>query len=58
MIPLASEENKISCRQKKCHICKNRFSTDDKNKKYHKVRYHCHYTAKYGRPPNDICNLR
>ena len=37
MIPLASEENKIRCRQKKCHICKNRFSIDDENKKYHKV---------------------
>ena len=28
-----------------CHICKKkRFSTEDDNKKNHKVRDHCHYT--------------
>ena len=26
-------------------------------KKYHRVRYHCHYTGKYRRA-HDICNLR
>ena len=25
----------------------NKFSTGDDNKKYHKVRDHCHYTGKY-----------
>ena len=60
MIPLANEENKIQKTETnaKCKKCKIWFSTDDKNKKYHKVRDHCYYTAKYGRPPNDICNLR
>ena len=32
-----------------CYICKKEFSTDDNNKKYHKVRYHCHYTGKVRR---------
>ena len=40
------------------HICKKRFSTDDSNKKYHKVRDHCHYTGKYTGAAHDICNLR
>ena len=33
-------------------------STDDDNKKYHKVRYHCHCTGKYIGPAHDICSLR
>ena len=37
---------------------KKRFSTDDDNKKYHKVRDHCHYTGKYGGAGHSICNLR
>ena len=41
-----------------CHICKKRFSTDDNNKKYHKVKDHCHYTGKYRDAAHDICNLR
>ena len=35
-----------------------RFSTDVYNKKYHKVRDHCHYTRKYRGAAHDICNLR
>ena len=42
---------------------KNEFSTDDdngieSNKKYHKVRDHCHYTREYRGAAHDICNLR
>ena len=37
---------------------KKKFSTDDKNKKYHKIRDHCHYTGKYRGAAHDICNLR
>ena len=47
MIPLTDEENKSYKKQKVCHICKKGFCTDDDNKKYHKVRDHCHYTGKY-----------
>ena len=43
---------------KRCYICKKRFSTDDNNKKSHKVRDHCHYTGKYRGAAHDICNLR
>ena len=45
-------------RQKKCYICKRKFSTDDNNKKYHKVKDHCHYTEKCRAAAHDICNLR
>ena len=44
MIPLTEEEKKIRREKKVCYICKKGFSTDDDNKKYHKVRDHCHYT--------------
>ena len=58
MIPLTKEENKIHCEQKVCYICKKVFSTDDYNKKYHKVKDHCYYTGKYRGVAHDICNLR
>ena len=58
MIPLTKEENKMHNEQKICYICKKIFSTDDDNKKYHKVRDHCHYTGKYGNAAHDICKLR
>ena len=29
-----------------------------KDKKYRKVRYHCHYTGKYGGVAHTICNLK
>ena len=41
-----------------CHICKKRFSTDDNNKKYHKVKDYWQYTGKYRDAAHDICNLR
>ena len=34
-----------------------RFCTDD-DKKYHKIRDHCHCTRKYREAAHDICNLR
>ena len=41
-------------KQKVCYLCKKEFSTDDDNKKYHKVRDHCQFTGTY----SNICNLR
>ena len=58
MIPLTKEEKKIHREQKVCYICKKGLSTDDGNKKYFKVRDHCHYTGKYRGAAHDICNLR
>ena len=58
MTPLTKEEEKMHNKQKVCYICKKRFSTDDNNKKYHKVRDHCHYTGKYRGAAHDICNRR
>ena len=34
------------------------FSTDDDNKKYHRVRNHGHYTGKYRGAAHTTCNLR
>ena len=58
MIPLTKKEEIKHNKQKVCHICKKRFSNDDNNKKYHKVKDHCHYTGKYRGAAHDICNLR
>ena len=52
------KENKSYKKQKVCYICKKGFSTDDYNKKYHKVRDHCHCTGKYRGAAQSICNLR
>ena len=57
MISLTKKEEKRHNRQKVCRICKKGFSIDDDNKKYHKVKGHCHYTGKYRGAAHDICNL-
>ena len=57
MIPLTEEENKSYEKQKVCYLCKKGFSTGD-NKKYQKVRGHCHYTGKFRGTVHGICNLR
>ena len=58
MIPLTKKDKKMHNKQKVCYICKKRFSTDENNKKYHKVIDHCHYTARYRGTTHDICNLK
>ena len=58
MIPLTKEEKNLHNGQKVCHICKRIFSADYNNKKYHKVKDHCHYPGKYRGAAHDICNLR
>ena len=58
MTPLTKKEEKKHIKQNVCYIWKKRFSTDDNNKKYHKVKDHCHYTGKYRSAAHDICNLR
>ena len=55
IIPLANEETESYEKQKFCHICKKEFST---NKKYYKVRDHCHYTEKFRGVTHKNCNLR
>ena len=58
MIPLTKEEERAYRASRICYICKKKFSTNDKNKKCHKVKDHCHYTGKYRGVAHDICNLR
>ena len=65
-MPLTYKQNKYYEKQKVCYICKNGFSTDNGiafsgaalNKKYYKVRDHCHYTGKIRGAAHTICNLR
>ena len=58
MIPLTKKEEKNHNKQKACYIWRKEFNIDDNNKKYHKVKDHCHYTGKYRGAAHDICNLR
>ena len=58
MLPLTKEKRKIYRKQKVCYICKREFGTDDNNKKYHKVKDHCHYTGKYRGAAHKTCSLR
>ena len=56
MIPITNEENISYHKQKTCHICQKELITN--NKKYCKVRDHCHYTRKYRGTSHNICSLR
>ena len=58
MILLTKEEKKIHREQEVSYIFKKGSSTDDDNKKYHKVSDHCHYTGKYGAAVHITSNLR
>ena len=58
MILLTKKEQSMHDKAKACQICKERFSTDLNNEKYHKVRDHCHHTGKYRGATHIICNLR
>ena len=51
------EKRKSIINKKFVIYVKKGFSTDDDNKKYHKVRDHCHYTAKYRGAAHSISNL-
>ena len=55
MIPLTDEEKESYQKQKVCYICGKEFNTD---KKYCKVRDHCHYTGKFKGAARNTCNLR
>ena len=58
MMSLTNEEKELHGKQKVYYICQKEFITDDDNKKYHKVRGHCHYTRKYRGTVHDTCNVR
>ena len=54
IIPLTKEEKRAHHTSRRCYICKKKFSTNDSNKKYRKIRDHCHYTRKYRDAAHDI----
>ena len=58
MIPLSKEESKSYEEQDVCHICRKKFNLDEKDKKYQKVKDHCHYTGKFTGAAHNNCNLR
>ena len=58
MIELTYKEDESHKNQKQKYICQKRFSTNDDNKEYHKVKDHCHFAGKYIETAHNICNLR
>ena len=56
MTPLTTKEKIYHNEHEICYICKK--ESDKNNKKYYKVRDHCHYTGKYRGAAYDICNLK
>ena len=58
IVPLTKEEEKAHRWATECYICKEKFSTDNDDKKHYKVKDHCYYTGKYRGTAHNICNLR
>ena len=56
MISLTDKEKQA--KQKVCHTCKKKFCADENEKKYQKVRDHCHYIRKFRAAAHSIFNLR
>ena len=55
---LANEQHESHENAKICYICKERFKDKyARDKKYCKVRDHCHYTGEYRDVVHSICNL-
>ena len=55
MIPLSNEETESYEKQKLCYICEKEFSS---NKKYRKVKDHCHYSGIFRTVAHNNCDLR
>ena len=55
---LIIEEKKSHREQKVLYICKKEFSNDENDKRYFKVKDHCHCPGRYRGAAHNICNLR
>ena len=56
---LTNKQQKSNENAKICYVCKEKFEDSHaKDKKYHKVRDHCHYTGEYIGAAHSICNLK
>ena len=56
---LTKEQQESNENTKICYICKENFENKYlKDKKYRKVRDHCHYTGEYRSVVHSICNLK
>ena len=56
---LTNRQQKSNENAKICYICKEKFEDNHaKDKKYRKVRDHCHYTGEYISAAHSICNLK
>ena len=56
---LMNEQQKSYQNPKICYICNQKFEDKhNKDKTYHKIRDHCHYTGEYRGAAHSICNLK
>ena len=61
VILLTEDENKSYKEQEICHICHEKFCTDEHDENYknrREVKDLCHYTGKFREAAHSICNLR
>ena len=58
MKPLTNEQQKLYKNAKKKIFVKKFEDKNAKDKKYHKVRDHCHYAEEYRGAAHSICNLK
>ena len=58
MMPLTKKRKCIISKKFVIYACQKGFSTDDNNKKYQKVKGHCHCTGKYRGAVHNIYYLR
>ena len=55
---LKKDQKRSHVNAKICYICKEKFENKYlKDKKYHKVRDHCHYTGEYRGAAHSMYNL-
>ena len=56
---LTKEQHELYENAKTCYICEEKFENKfQKDKKYYKIRDHCHYAGQYRGSANSIFNLK
>ena len=58
LLSLTKEGLKLHQDSTLCYICRKNTQKLSKDKRFHKVRDHCHFMGKFRRTAHSICNLR
>ena len=58
IVSLTEDERASYRKQKACYFCDKKFSTNDEDKKYHKIRDYCYYTGRYSGASHVMCSKK